>query len=89
MKKKKEKNFPPKADQPRAEKEMKRNELEKKLALLQENVRVIRFKIEGSKSKNVKELATLRKDIARVLTGINSDVKSESRPKGVGTKRNE
>ena len=66
---------------------MKIDELKKKLAILQENVRVIRFKAEGSKSKNVKELLALRKDMARVLTEINSsDVKSESRPKGVGTK---
>ena len=52
-------------------KEMKEGELKKKLVLLQENVRVIRFKAEGSKSKNVKELSALRKDIARILTEIN------------------
>lgn len=66
-------------------KNMKEDELKKKLAILQENARVIRFKAEGSKSKNVKESATLRKDIARILTELsaksNSDVKSESRPK--------
>ncbi|MEI7709216.1 MAG: 50S ribosomal protein L29 [bacterium] len=50
---------------------MKKEELMKKLAILQENARVIRFKAEGSKSKNVKEQAALRKDIARVLTAIN------------------
>ena len=50
---------------------MEENELQKKLALLHENVRVIRFRAEGAKSKNVKELVTLRKDIARVLTEIN------------------
>ncbi|OGI62533.1 50S ribosomal protein L29 [Candidatus Nomurabacteria bacterium RIFCSPHIGHO2_01_FULL_40_12] len=50
---------------------MKRNELEKKLGLLEENMRVIRFKAEGSKSKNVKESSSLRKDIARILTEIN------------------
>ena len=71
MKNKKDKNFPPKADQPRAEKDMKKNELIKKLAILQENARVIRFKAEGSKSKNVKELSNLRKNIARILTEIN------------------
>ncbi len=48
------------------------SELKKELALLQENARVIRFKAEGSKSKNVKELATLRKQIARVMTQLNS-----------------
>ena len=53
-------------------KDMKKGELEKKLAILQENARVIRFKAEGSKSKNVKELSTLRKDIARILTELNA-----------------
>ena len=52
-------------------KDIKKNELEKKLAILRENARVIRFKAEGAKSKNVKELSTLRKDIARILTEIN------------------
>lgn len=54
---------------------MKGGELEKKLVLLRENVRVIRFKAEGAKSKNVKELSTLRKGIARILTEINSNKK--------------
>ncbi len=71
MKNKKQKNFPPKADQPRAEKGMKIDELKKQLAILQENARVIRFKAEGSKSKNVKEQSLLRKGIARLLTEIN------------------
>jgi ribosomal protein L29 len=70
-KNKKDKNFPPKADQPRAEKGMKESELLKQHALLLENMRVIRFKAEGSKSKNVKELYNLRKDVARILTEIN------------------
>ncbi|OGI60677.1 50S ribosomal protein L29 [Candidatus Nomurabacteria bacterium RIFCSPHIGHO2_01_FULL_37_25] len=52
-------------------KDMKKDELNKKLAVLRENARVIRFKSEGSKSKNVKELSVLRKNIARILTEIN------------------
>ncbi|OGI95407.1 50S ribosomal protein L29 [Candidatus Nomurabacteria bacterium RIFCSPLOWO2_01_FULL_42_17] len=52
-------------------KDMKKDELLKKLAILQENARVIRFKAEGSRSKNVKELLNLRKDIARILTVVN------------------
>jgi ribosomal protein L29 len=52
-------------------KEMKKEELEKKLISLREEIRVIKFKTEGSKSKNVKELANLRKQIAKVLTEIN------------------
>jgi len=50
---------------------MKKEELKKKLVDLQENIRIIRFKGQGSKSKNVKEVATLRKLVARVLTEIN------------------
>ena len=51
--------------------EVKGNESEKKLAVLRENVRIIKFKAEGSRSKNVKELATFKKKIARVLTAMN------------------
>ncbi len=53
-------------------KSMKKEELIKKLALLREEIRVISFKAEGSKSKNVKESSTLKKQIARILTEINS-----------------
>ncbi len=49
---------------------MSKGELDKKLAILREEVRVIHFKSEGSRSKNVKELAGLKKQIARVLTQI-------------------
>ncbi|MFA6274072.1 MAG: 50S ribosomal protein L29 [Candidatus Paceibacterota bacterium] len=51
---------------------MKKEELKKKLVDLQENVRVLRFKGQGSKSKNVKESGALRKKIARVLTELNN-----------------
>ena len=51
---------------------MKKEELQKKLEGLRESVRVLRFKSEGSKSKNVKELAVIKKDIARVMTELNS-----------------
>ena len=54
-------------------KNMTESELNKKLAILRENARVIRFKAEGSRSKNVKELATLRKQIARILTELNKN----------------
>ncbi|MEK7104839.1 MAG: 50S ribosomal protein L29 [Patescibacteria group bacterium] len=50
---------------------MKMDELKKKLVDLEESMRVLRFKAQGSKSKNVKESATLRKQIARVLTELN------------------
>jgi ribosomal protein L29 len=51
---------------------MKGDELKKKLATLREEMRVMRFKMEGSKSKNVKESKTMRKQIARILTEMNS-----------------
>ena len=47
-------------------------DLNKKLVTLREEIRVIKFKAEGSRSKNVKELASLKKEIARTLTAINS-----------------
>lgn len=50
---------------------MKKEELKKKLIDLEEKMRVLLFKAEGSKSKNVKESVTLRKQIARVLTELN------------------
>jgi len=53
-------------------KEMKEVELKKELALFKENLRVIHFKAEGSRSKNVKEAATLRKQIARIMTELNN-----------------
>jgi len=72
IKTKKEKNFPPKADQPRADRDKKKDELKKELAILEEKKRLIKFKAEGSRSKNVKEYAALRKQVARILTAINS-----------------
>lgn len=50
---------------------MKIDELKKELISLEDNIRVLRFKTEGSRSKNVKESANLKKKIARVLTEIN------------------
>ena len=53
-------------------KNMKEGELAKTLDNMREELRAIRFKAEGARSKNVKESANLRKRIARVLTEINS-----------------
>jgi ribosomal protein L29 len=50
---------------------MKPEELLKKLTALQEEIRVMKFKAEGSRTKNVKELAGLKKQIARILTETN------------------
>ena len=44
--------------------------LEKRAADLREEIRVIRFKGQGAKSKNVKETAAKKKQIARVLTEL-------------------
>ncbi|MFA6586050.1 MAG: 50S ribosomal protein L29 [Candidatus Paceibacterota bacterium] len=52
---------------------MKMEELKKKLIDLEESIRVLRFKAQGSKSKNVKEHMTLKKQVARVLTEINKN----------------
>lgn len=61
-------------------KEMKGDELKGKLIELQENLRALKFRTEGSKSKNVKESVSLRKRIARILTEINS-VKGQAKKK--------
>lgn len=53
-------------------KDLKPGELEKKMALLQEEIRMIKFKSEGSRSKNVKELSNLKKQVARILTQLKS-----------------
>lgn len=51
-------------------KEMSAGDLEKKLATLNEDLRVIRFKAEGSKTKNVKESAHIKKTIAQIMTAL-------------------
>ena len=50
---------------------MKIDELKKKLVREEESLRVLKFKNEGAKSKNVKEAWALRKQIARILTEMN------------------
>jgi len=52
---------------------VKLEELNKDLTTLRESLRALHFKSEGSKSKNVKEQSSLRKQIARVLTEINKN----------------
>ncbi|KKR79605.1 MAG: hypothetical protein UU24_C0005G0023 [Candidatus Nomurabacteria bacterium GW2011_GWA2_40_9] len=51
-------------------KESDKEELKTKLVALTESLRVLRFNTQGSKSKNVKEEATIKKDIARIMTAI-------------------
>ena len=47
-------------------------EMQKEIADKREALRVIRFGAEGSRSRNVKEAQTTRREIARLLTEINS-----------------
>ena len=53
-------------------KDMKEGELSKQLATLKEEIRMIRFKVEGSRSKNVKELGNLKREIARIMTRLHA-----------------
>lgn len=57
--------------------EMTEMELKKELVTLREGLRVIHFKSEGSRSKNVKESATIKKQIAKILTEINKNKKKQ------------
>ncbi len=47
-------------------------DLVKDLADKRETIRAIRFNIAGSKTRNVKESKGLKKDVARILTELNS-----------------
>ncbi|MCX6747358.1 MAG: 50S ribosomal protein L29 [Candidatus Nomurabacteria bacterium] len=47
--------------------------LKEKLAKLAENLRVLRFNAQGSKSKNVKEQSSIKKNIAKILTQLNKN----------------
>ena len=51
---------------------LKKEELQKNLIDLKEQIRVIRFRGQGAKAKNVKEVATLKKKVAQILTELNS-----------------
>ncbi len=48
-------------------------DLKKNLATFEETIRDIRFKAQGSRSKNVKEVAGIKKQIARILTEMNKN----------------
>lgn len=51
-----------------------KKDLEKMLKDKRESLRTFKFGISGSKIKNVKEGVLLKKEIARILTFINSGV---------------
>ena len=46
--------------------------LNKQLVLLEENLRSLRFNTQNGKVKNVKEQASLKKQVARILTILNT-----------------
>lgn len=52
-------------------KSMKGAEMAKALKELQAKLAAVRFGAAGSKSKNVKEIHNLKKDVARILTILN------------------
>ena len=47
-------------------------DLAKMLAEKRESLRIFRFGAAGAKTKNVKEGRAIRKDVARIMTAINS-----------------
>ena len=51
---------------------MNRNELVKNLAVFREQARDLRFKIHSKEVKNFHRLPQIKKDIARILTILNS-----------------
>jgi ribosomal protein L29 len=53
-------------------KDMSIQEMQKEVAAKREALRAFRFGNAGSRSKNVKEGRNLRKEIARLLTELNS-----------------
>lgn len=52
-------------------KDKKSIDLEKLVAEKKESIRTIRSNTSGSKTRNVKEMHNLKKDIARILTAMN------------------
>ncbi len=51
------------------------SELKKMIGEKKEELRKFRFGVVNGKTKNTKEAHTIKKDIARVLTAINSKMK--------------
>lgn len=54
-------------------KDRKNTDLEKLASEKKETLRVIRSNISGSKTRNVKEMHNIKKDIARILTAMNQN----------------
>ncbi len=56
-------------------------DLQKEIAEKRESLRTFRFGEAGSRSRNVREGRTLKKDIARLLTELNSRKEQPVKPK--------
>jgi ribosomal protein L29 len=56
-------------------------DLQKEIAEKRESLRTFRFGEAGSRSRNVREGRTLKKDIARLLTEMNSRKEAPAKPK--------
>lgn len=48
-------------------------DIKAKVLALRENLRSMRFNVQGAKSKNVKEQGSIKKEIARLLTALNKN----------------
>jgi ribosomal protein L29 len=57
--------------------EKKTEDLQKMLSEKQEALRLFRFGISGSKTRNTREGRGIRKEIARILTALNAQKKSQ------------
>lgn len=55
-----------------------KTELQARLAESRERLRQLRFDLVSGKVKNVKEIREIKKDIARILTIINSNFKDQN-----------
>lgn len=52
-------------------------ELKKTLVDLRDKLRELRFNLSGGKVKNIKEVHQTKKDIARILTLLNEDIRKK------------
>lgn len=57
-------------------KELSEADLSKKIAELREKIRTDKFQTEGGKTKNVKAVKEVKRDIARMLTILNTNIKT-------------
>lgn len=58
-------------------KDRKEAELAKLVVEKKESLRAIRSNLSGSKSRNVKEIMAIKKDVARALTALNQQSKAK------------